>query len=339
MFYILHGEDEFGLGEELSGLRAKLAGGDEAMAQLNTNILDGRHTTLGELRHACDSIPFMADRRLVIVHGLLGRLAPMGRGQSGSDDEELGPNRNFLNDLAGYLPALPPTTRLVFVEDRTLKASHPILKVAEAEGKHKRAFVKSFNLPKDWELPGWIQHRVQSKGGSISREASELLAALVGKDMRMLDQEAEKLVLYADGRQVSTEDVRVLVSRAREASIFDLVDCVGRRQTDRALRLLHRMLDEEEHPLYLLAMLARQVRILIQINELQEQRLTPKEIANRLKLHPYVVEKGVAQASNFDLGQLETAHQHLVETDWKIKTGDLDPVLALDMLVVALTRV
>jgi DNA polymerase-3 subunit delta len=165
-----------------------------------------------------------------------------------------------------------------------------------------------------------------------------VLAALIGNDLRLLDQEIEKLLVYADGREIELEDVQALVSRARETSIFDLVDCVGRRETDRALRLLHRMLDDGAHPLYLLTMLARQVRILIQLKELQAQGLARQEMANRLKLHPYVVEKGSAQARNFEMAELEAAHERLVETDFAIKTGAMEDVLALDTLVVELTQ-
>lgn len=334
MFYVFHGDDAFGLGEELARLRGKLAGGDAAMGDLNTTILEGSGLTLSELRHACDSIPFMADRRLVIVHGLLARLAPGKRASTDAAGK-----KELLDQLADYLPKLPSTTRLIFVENETLPASHPILKVAAAEGKHRRAFVKLYRLPRERELPRWIRQRAEEKGGEISSEAVSMLAALVGTDLRLLEQEIEKLLLYADGRQVTTDDVAALVSHARETSIFDLVDCVGRRQTDRALRLLHRLLDDGQAPLYLLAMLARQIRILIQVSELQARQLTPKEIAGRLKLHPYVVEKGLAQARNFDLAQLEAAHEHLIKADWAIKTGEADEVLALDMLVVALTRI
>lgn len=340
MFYIFHGEDEFGQAEELAGLRGKLAAGDPVMADLNTSILDGSHLTLDELRQVCDSIPFMAERRLGIVHGLLSRLAPgrKAKGQEPVQDEEPAWKRSFLRDLAEYLPALPPTTRLIFVEDKALSASHPILLLAKAEGKKQKAYTKLFERPKDSELSGWIERRARSKGGAISREAVVALAALVGSDLRLLDQEIEKLLLYADGRQVTTEDVQALVSRARETSMFDLVDCVGRRQADRALRLLHRLLDEGEAPLYVLAMLARQIRILIQVSELRAKGLSQQQMADRLKLHPYVVEKGLAQARNFDMAQLEAAHQRVVNTDWSIKTGRTDEILALDLLVTDLIR-
>jgi DNA polymerase-3 subunit delta len=340
VWYILHGEEEFGLGEVLGELRAELAAGDPAMAQLNTSFLEGQRLTLGELRHVCDAIPFMARNRLVIVNGLLGWLMPGGRAREGATQEDEPPasKKALLDSLLAYLPKLPDTTWLVFVEGQTLPVFHPILKLAEVEAKRKRACVQEFKRLKDQEVPGWIRQRMRSKGGELTPEATAMLAALVGGDLRLLDQELEKLLLWADGGQVTGQDVQALVSYAREASIFDLVDYVGRRQTDRALRLLHHLLDDGEVPLYLLAMLARQVRILIQVSELRAQGRTPKQTADRLKLHPYVVEKGIAQARNFQMNQLEGAHRQLVETDWRIKTGELDEELALDMLVVTLTR-
>ena len=340
MWYILHGEEEFGLGEALGKLRAELSAGDPAMAQLNTSFLEGQRLTLGELRHVCDAIPFMASNRLVIVNGWLGWLMPGGRAKEGvtQEDEPPASRKAVLDGLVAYLPKLPNTTWLVFVESQTLPVFHPVLKLAEAEAKRERARVQGFKKLKDQEVPGWIRQQMRNKGGELTPEATAMLAALVGSDLRLLDQELEKLLLFAGGRPVTGQDVQALVSYAREASIFDLVDYVGRRQTDRALRLLHHLLDDGEVPLYLLAMLARQVRILIQVSELQAQGCTSKQIADRLKLHPYVVDKGTAQARNFQMTQLEEAHRQLVETDWRIKTGELEEVLALDMLVVTLTR-
>jgi DNA polymerase-3 subunit delta len=340
VFYVFHGNDEFGLNEELARLRGKLAGGDRAMAELNTSILDSNRLTMAELRHACDAVPFLADRRLVISRGLLGRLT-QGRKDGGTRESEDGlPTREqaFLDELVEYLPSLPPTTRLIFVEYAPLKASHPVLELARVEGKHKRAFVRSFKLPTEWELPNWILRRAKARGGSIDSRSASLLAELLGSDLRLLDQELDKLLIYADGQRITTEDVQLLVNRARETSIFELVDCVGRRETGRALQLLHSLLEDGQPPLYLLTMLARQIRILIQVSELLGQRLTLDEMVDRLKLHRFVVEKASTQARNFDTEQLESAHQRLVETDKALKTGDLEDLLALDLLVVDLTH-
>jgi DNA polymerase-3 subunit delta len=341
VLYILHGDDDFSKAGALAQLRAKLAEKDPAMADLNTTILDGRQLSMSELRHACDTVPFMAEKRLVIVQGLLSRLAASRRAKRGTKsepEEEPAWKRAYMADLSDYLPGLPDQTLLIFVESRTLPASNPILKLGRSQAVKDKAFVKDYALPKEHELAAWIRRRTRDKGGKIDHEAVVMLSALVGRDLRLLDIEIEKLLIYTDGQQITADDVRVLVGRARETSIFDLVDAIGLRQTDRALGLLHAMLADLAAPLYLLSMIARQIRILLQITELLDQGLSEKEISVQLKLHPFVTKKGMAQARRFSRAQLKAAHKHLVETDWSIKTGRIDDALALDLLVVDLSH-
>lgn len=331
MFYILHGEDEFSRSETLADLKRKL--GDPAWLDLNTTILDGRKLTLEELQHACDAIPFFGDRRLVMVEGLLTRLEP--RGDDSGDKAE----RNSLADrLIAYLGRLPETTRLIFLEYKTLSKNNPILKYASKSGKD-RAFVREFQPLKKDDIAGWIQKRVKAKGGSIHPAAVAQLEAYLGNDLRLLDQEIEKLLTYLNGeRAISEADVQRLVSSVREASVFEMVDAVAARDRRRALSLLHGLLEDGQAPLYLLAMLVRQFRILIQLRELSGQGAGPEAIRAKLGLHPFVVEKGLRQARNFNLAQLDLIYDRLLATDAAIKTGRTDPVLALDLLVANLTE-
>ena len=340
MYYLLHGKDEFGRSQQLARWKEQMASGDPAMADLNTSLLDGRKVTMGELRHACDAIPFLTERRLVIVEGLLTRLGPKGVSKRGATpaDEEPAWKRAFLSELADYLPRLPSTTRLVFVEAETLPATHRILKLAQTQGRKGGAYIKQFEPPRDDALPAWIDGHARDNGGIISTEAAAMLADLIGPDLRLLDLEIDKLVLYAEGRQITTQDVERLVSRARETVIWDLVDCIGRREVDAGLQLLGRLLEEGGEPLYLLTMLARQVRILIQIKEAADQGLAKDAAAKALGLHPYVVKKGLVQAHYWTMEQLQAAHEKVIEADQSIKTGELEPALTLDLLVVALTQ-
>lgn len=341
MFYIFHGENEFDRDEAVAKLRRELASGDPTMDDLNTTVFDGGRLTFGELRHACDAIPFMTACRLVIVHGLLTRLASGRKGeeQEGAEEQDPAWKRTFRKQLPDYLPTLPPTTELIFVEPKVVKESDPVLKAAREQRveEKERKPVMAFSLPKEQDLVGWILKRVEAGKGKIKGDAAAMLATLIGQDLRLLDLEIDKLLTYVDGkRQVNVQDVETLVSHAREEKIFELVDCVGRRQTARALELLHYLLEQEEPALRILTMLARQVRILIQVHELRSQGLVPPEIAGRLGLAPWMVDKFIKQARRFDMAQLEAAHQRLVETDWAIKTGKMEEMLALDLLVVGL---
>jgi DNA polymerase-3 subunit delta len=328
MFYLFHGEDEFSRSETLAALKEKM--GDPGLAELNTTIFDGSKVTLGELEHACGSVPFMADRRLVIVEGLLTRLESKGKEGALPDWQ-----KEYLEKLTQYLQRLPETTRLVLVEDRSISKNNPVLRLALAD---ERGHVKEFKPPQGKALNRWIEERVRKKGGQINPAAVETLAAFVGNDLRLLDQEIEKLIAYVDqARPISEDDVRLLVSYVREANIFEMVDALGQRDGQQAAKLLHQLLDEGEHPLALLGMIVRQFRIMIQVKELNGQGLNQQEIAAKLKLHRFVVKKAVRQAMNFSMEQLEAIYRKLLETDIAIKTGQMDEVLALDMLVVGLT--
>jgi DNA polymerase-3 subunit delta len=316
-FYVLHGADEFTRAETLADFKRRL--GPPDTVDLNTTILDGRKTTLAELRHACDAIPFLAEKRLVIVEGLLARAASQ---------------RDSLVGLADYLLRLPETTRLVFVEDKVLPASHPILKLAREEA---QGYVKQFDPPDAKALPKWIADRVAKHGGEIEPQAAAQLAAVVGADLRLLDQEIVKLVTYTDGeRPITAADVDALVPYAQAAVIFDLVDALGQRDGRTAAQTLHRLLDAGEHPLGLLAMIVRQFRLLIQVKELKVGGANPQSIAKTLSIHPFPAGKLHSQATHFTGAQLEAIYRHLLDTDVAIKRGEIEAEVALDLLVAEL---
>ncbi len=317
-FYVFHGTDEFTRAETLANFKSKL--GPPDTVDLNTTYLNGRSLTLPELHHACDAIPFLAEKRLVIVEGLLTR-SPT--------------RREDLTALADYLTRLPETTRLVFIEEKPLPARHPILQLAKET---KRGYVKRFDPPDAKALPGWIKERTRKHGGEIEPQAAHQLAAAVGTDLRLLDQEILKLVTYTGGeRSITKEDVDVLVPYAQEAVVFDMVDALGRRDGRTAAQTLHRLLDAGEHPLGLLAMIVRQFRLLIQVKELKEAGATVQDIARTLKLHPYPARKLYSQVNHFTAEQLEKIYRHLLDTDVAIKTGEIEPETALDLLVAGLS--
>jgi DNA polymerase-3 subunit delta len=335
MYYIFHGEDEFSRTEQITKFRAQM--GDPQFADLNTSVFDGRKVTLGELRHACDAVPFLSDRRLVIVEGMLTRFDPR-RGKSDTEEGELREeetNPALAKELREYLAHMPETTRLVFIESKTLAKNNPILKHA-ADDK-KNAYVKEFEEPKSRALPMWIQDRVKEQGGTIEPGAIEELAAHVGTDLRLLDNEINKLLTYRNRQTIRAEDVQTLVASVHESDVFALVDALGHRETGAALKLLHAQLDHNAAPGYLLSMIVRQFRLLLQMKDLAARGKTLDAAREQLKLHPFVAEKTWKQALNFSLPQLEAIYQRLLDVDVAIKTGRTEPMVALDVLIVELT--
>jgi DNA polymerase-3 subunit delta len=330
-FYLLHGPDEFASAEFVAVLREKM--GDPSLASLNTTVFDGRSVTLGELRTTCDTMPFLTSRRLVIVEGWLTKL--LGRGE-GDDDEplpETSSAKETLAALAEYLPGLPETTALVFVEKRSLPERNLILKAA-ATGEW--ALVKFCDVPKGEALVSWIRARAKAAGGEFTREAAQALASVAGEP-RALGHEIMKLLTYANfARPVEVADVETLTPAGGETKIFDMVDAIGQRRGQVAIRELKKLLDREE-PLYVLGMIVRQFRLLLQAKELLAGRAGEAEVARALNLHPFPAGKVCAQAKNFSLADLERIYRRLLAYDADIKTGQVEAGAALDTLVAGLT--
>lgn len=317
LFYILYGPDEFTRSETVAELRRRMG----ELGELNTVVLDGRTVTLDELRTACETPPFLADRRLVVVSGLLTRL---GRGRE----------RSLLEGVLRLLQNLPPTTRLILVEEEDLPDDHPVLVLAQ---EREDGYVRRFEPPSQEALPGWIRQRAQKHGGTIDPHAAAYLAELVGQDLRLLDQEIRKLVTYAGGRPVSTEDVAAMVPYVRQVVIFDLTDALGQRRGKDAMALLHRLLEGGENPMGVMGMIVRHFRLLIQTKDLRERGENAATVARLLNLHPFVARKLYDQSANFTLPQLERVYRYLLDLDVAIKTGDLTPEAALDLLVAGVT--
>jgi len=324
MFYIFDGEDAFSQNEQVASLMATM--GDATTRDLNTITLDGRATTLNEIRHHCDTLPFLSDRRLVLVTGLLERL---GQKSSRADNQ-------FLLELVDYLPTMPDTARLFFLEDRALPKSHPVLKLARSS---ETGHVKTFEVPRGSELARWVREQAKQSEAEIEPQAVRALCTYVGPDLYQLYQEIAKLAAYTNGqRPISAEDVQLLTPHARQASIFDMVDALGQRNGRAASRIYHTLLDVGEHPLALMAMITRQFRLMIQVKELAPKLGTHQAIARELKQNPYPIRKILAQSENFSSAQLSRIYHKLLDTDVDIKIGATEPTLALDILIADISR-
>ncbi len=332
MLYVLHGEDEFTRSEQLS--RWKVTLGDAATASLNTVAVDGRTISLAELVEVCDALPFLGSRRLVVVDGFWSRFEPQEQGRSRRKTQTLSADdQALLERLEEYLPGMPPTTRLVFVEPGALNPGNPVFHLRSVD--KDQVVVKEFRAPAQRNLGRWIERRMKSKGGAITPEAGRELANLVGTDLRQLDQELDKLLAHANfERPVSVDDVRNLVSANQMTSVFDLVDAIGLRQVEPAMCSLHELLDAGAAPLYLLHMIERQFRILLQVKELGSQGAGLQEIQRELGIkHSFVVKKALHQARSFSQLRLESIFAQLADVEQAIKTGRVADLLALDVLV------
>lgn len=340
MILLFYGPDDFSIREAVQK-RLREALPSPETADLNTTRLTASQVTADALRFACEAVPFLADRRVVLVDQFFskgsarrGRAARSGEFDAGGEKGgEVASGTATLNSVAEYLPRVPANTHLLFVESDAPPKTGPLSRALEQAKVKQQYFPTLAGTP----LLRWIRDRTKAADGHISDPASQLLATFVGGDLRTLSNEIEKLATYAGiGKTVEPADVRLLVNQTGEVNVFALVDAAAQGQLKSALAALHRLLEAGERPERILGMLARQVRLLVQARELASRRAGADETARVLGLVGFPLRKVQEQARLFTPDRVREMHTLTLAADVSMKTGQQEPALALELLVAEL---
>ncbi len=324
MLHVLIGEDDYSRRQALEAIKKGI--GDATALVSNSTVFDGRTVTPEQLRNACETVPFLAEKRLVIVEGLLERFeAPVKSGGKKAPRRELGEDIKKWVDIAG---GIPPFAELVLIGGN-IRVSNPLLRELLPLTR-----VKSFPLLKPPQLSQWVERRIKDAGGLISPQALTTMIRFIGSDLWSMANEVDKLVLYAAGRRIEEADVKSVVSHAREESVFNLVDAVLEFRGGVAQETLQQLLRQGAAPVQLLTMIARQVRIIFLVKEMRARGKSRPEMQIKLGLtSDFLVRKAWEQSEKYSPARLRELYHRLLETDLSIKTGRLEGEIALDILI------
>lgn len=328
MLHVLIGGDDFSIRQALEEIKKGI--GDPTALMTNTTVLDGRQVTVEQLRSVCETVPFLSEKRLVIVEGLFERFDSGNKTGRKKSSRQPGPSEEY-RAIADGIKQLPEFTELVLIGGG-IKAGNPLLRELSAMTR-----VKSFPRLKPSQLSQWIMQRVKAVGGSISPQAINLLIRFVGNDLWIMANEVDKLALFTGGRRIEEEDVRAVVSYAQEANVFAMIDAVLEFRVGVAQELLQQLLKQGTAPAQLLVMLSRQARIIFQIKEMRGRKKSRTDIQNKLGLtSDFVLRKAWEQADRYSPARLREVYHKLLETDLSIKTGKLEGELGLNILIAEL---
>ena len=343
--HIVYG-DSFLVAEQVRNIKAAAGAGD--LMDSNRHRITAAQARPDELVGICNSLPFLDTLRLVELEGALATQESAGgsggRGNSrnsgnGSGNARAGSRRRGASAgrtgwgmLADAVPQLPDSTLLILI-DGAISDRNPLLRaLAEHSRVHKQA------APSGNQLNQWVKNRSESKGAAITPPAIQAITEMVGNDLWTLDRELEKLSLYAAGRAITDRDIRAVVPYAQEANIFAAVDSIMAGNPGEALRLLTRLMQDGREPLYIIAMIERQLRLLALACDLAGRGVAQPELGRRMGTNSdFVVSKTLGQARRTNLDAIARMYRRVLKSDLDIKTGRLEPAVSLELLVADLT--
>lgn len=229
--------------------------------------------------------------------------------------------------------------------DQLPQGVHLIVSALKLDGRkkssqelQKRISVVDCNKLNNADLSVWVRQRAQKMGLELSPEQARLIGDRSSGDLLRVRTELTKLAIFTGKSQKLTdEELETLLPGSPEPDIFGLIDAVAGKNPKLGLPRLEDLLNSGENELKILATLSRQFRNIIAALEAKEQGMTSRGLADFLGINPYVAEKSFGQARFFSLMELQKVINRLLQADYRIKTGQREPRLELEMAIVEIT--
>lgn len=309
--YLLYGEETYLKKQYKEKLKNALIPEGDTM---NASFFEGKDIEPGEIIAMADTMPFFAERRLILV-------------------ENSGVFKRACEELAEYMKGIAPTACIVFVEEEVDKRGK-MFKNVKAAGR-----VVEFSRQNDKILTQWILGRLKKENKNITQSVMQQFLNAVGTDMEYIDKELEKLLCYCmDKDVIEAGDVSAVCVQQTTNKIFDMVNAIAEKNQKKALDLYYDLLALREPPMRILFLIARQFQILLQVKELGGKGYDNKFIASKAGIPEFAVRRNQGQARSFTRAQLYEAVADCVQTEESVKTGNLNDQMGVELLIVKYSR-
>ena len=304
MIYFFYGDDLWAIREGVLKLYNKFV---EREPSIEKVILSGVDLDVQILKDELMSVSFFAPTRLIIVEDLLKNKSA-----------------EKVKKIIEFLSKRKSKTPIVFFEngkpDKRQSAFKEILKISQS---------KDFILPPQSVLIQRIEELSNKYGSNITKEASAMLSSMIPSDTLRLENELKKLSALKYNKEIIVDDLREMVTAEINPDIFDFLSNLASRQTPKAFSSLAKLIESGQNEIYLLTMIIWQFRQLIIISSLlKENRAT----ATNSGINPYVFNKLLSTAKKYSFLDLQKIYYQIQETDYEIKTGLKDPLVAIEIL-------
>lgn len=305
--YLLYGEEAYLRSQYRDRLKNALADPQDTM---NVSCFEGKGIRPEEIIDLAETLPFFASRRVILIE-----------------------NSEFFktkcDKLADYLPTMPDTACLIFVETAVDKRGR-LYKAVKDKGR-----VVEFQTQDETTLTKWILGILKREGKQISRSALSLFLERTGTDMEHISRELEKLLAYTHGRDAITpQDVEEICTVLTTNRIFDMIRAIAEKNQKEALKLYYDLLTLKESPRGILALLARQFQQLFLVKSLMVKGYDQASMASKTGLAPFIVRRLMGQARNFTTEQLTSALTDCAKAVEDVTSGRMNDVLSVELLIV-----
>lgn len=305
--YLLYGDEDYlKLQYKNKLLRALVTEGDT----MNFSRFEGKEAQVPALIDLAETMPFFAEHRVILV-------------------EDSGFFKNAAPQLAEYLPDMPETTCMIFIEKEVDKRSKTYKSLKDI------GRMVEFKTPDEKMLTRWVLTVLQKNGKKLTQPTMQLFLEKAGNSMGNIDRELEKLICYVGDREIiQMDDVEEICTGQTENRIFDMIHMMAEKRQKEALELYYDLLALKEPPMRILFLLVRQFNILLQVKTMVAAGMEQNQIADRAGLRSFTIRRYRSEAGHFSVQKLKEALRDCARAEEDVKTGRLDDRLSVELILV-----
>jgi len=230
--------------------------------------------------------------------------------------------------LLEFLKKDDKNTHLIIWEDQKIKSNTKYYKFF----KENKCLDESPELNKRTFMT-WAKEELKEQNITLDNNLVKLLAERTNYSAESFTNELQKLKLTGK-RVFKEEDITENTKDTLEYDIWKLIDAIN-SQSNISLRLeiLERILSQEVDATYIISMLARNLRLTVQIKELVEKNTSSREIASILRIPPFTIPKMQRMAKEYSYEKISLIYEKLSSLDYEIKRGRIEPRLGITLLI------
>lgn len=301
MIILFYGKDSYRAKRKIKELeeehRAKNKSG------LSLRYLDAKGLLFEDLKNEMTAISMFQEKKFVVLTGVFG-------------------NSKLKEELIEEIDVFIKSDNILLLfENDDINVKDKLLSLLI-----KKVKTEKFDFLKDEKLKEWARNEIELLGGEIEENALTLLTGMVQGNLWQMSNEIVKLVNYSKGK-ITEEAIQLLVNPNNETNIFDTIDAIAKKDKKKAVYLIKNHIEKGESAIYLLTMIASQIRNILSVKSSDGER------AYDLGMHPFVFSKSMAQSRNFSLEDLKKIYSRIVELDSQVKVGRIDQNIAIDILI------
>lgn len=294
----------------------------EELKDLNLIKIDGMNTTFDEIMNACETMPFMGEKKVVIVYRA-----------SFLQDKSDSSGTKVYNEIKNYVSDLPSYTVLIMYYLLNDKRDRPNKNKKISNLEKCLPVVHCDKLKKDKYLKK-VSDIFKEKGKQIERVELAYFCEKVQNNFDIIKREADKLICYCDGRDIKKSDIDLLIASSSEEDVFDLVELIAIKKVDKAIDIMKEILYKSDQHMLIISAIQKHFLRLYEIKLKIFNGKRVDDIMKEYRLPQFVCEKLISQTSRFTERQLSELIKLCVKTETKLKSTGIDKSMEMEFLLI-----